>query len=113
LEHAYSFELRKLPEEDSMSQIIHLAPDTELRIESPHEAPQYPLDCGWWRFVVTRPEGEGILGELQTKDARSKICFIYFWVARLTGFPHVGHPDRDLYTPSVWRAVIQTAVTRA
>ena len=97
-----------------MSQVIHLASGTELRIESPREAPQLPLDGGWWRIVVTKPgEPEELLGELQTKDARSKICFIYSWVASITGFPPVGYPDRNLYTPSTWRSVIESAINHA
>ena len=71
-----------------MQEPVYLDEDKLLIIETPFEAPQYPLDGGWWRFLVTtRGDEPELVGELQIKNAGSRFDFLASWLSDISGYP--------------------------
>ena len=101
----FSTGLRGHHKEGTVRKSIYLGDNKLLTIETPLEAPQPPLDSGWWRFQVKtlRVKPEHIF-ELRIKNAGTRFEFLASWLSDITG--HTVGRDNN---PAIVRELVTAA----
>ena len=87
-----------------MSELVYLGGGHHVLVQNPQEAPQFPLDSGWWAFTVgTKMTGEFVPDglPLQVKSAfKNRTAQVYPWVGS-----RIGSAISDTKAPALKKAI--------